>query len=135
MIRVRMKQLSPLEIDTVLEQKRSWILGACAESGCAPVRVIAFGSAGRGELREDSDIDLAILFADETQLRNGRDAVRKAPREDMWPLDLLFYTTEEFESRADSGGVCMLVRNEGRVLYNTEGRDNESKEPGTPFSG
>ena len=120
MIRVRMKQLSPSEIDSVLEQKRSWILRVCAESGCAPVRIVAFGSAGRGELREDSDIDLALLFADETQLRNGRDAVRKAPREDLWPLDLLFYTTEEFESRAKSGGVCMLVRDEGRVLYNAE---------------
>lgn len=119
MIRVPMKQLSPLEIDAVLEQKRSWILRVCAASGCSPARVIAFGSAGRGELREDSDIDLAILFADETQFRNGRDAVRKAPREDMWPLDLLFYTVDDFELRAGSGGVCMLVRNEGRVLYNT----------------
>lgn len=120
MIRVRTRQLSPAEIDAVLKQKCTWILRACARVGCAPVRVIAFGSAGRGELREDSDIDIAVLFADERQLRCGRDAVRTAAREDMWPLDLLFYTTEEFESRAQGGGVCMLVRNEGRVLYNAE---------------
>jgi len=121
MIRVRTKQLSPSDIDIVLEQKCSWIVRVCAQSGCVPVQVIAFGSAGRGELREDSDIDLAILFADETQLRHGRDAVRKAPREDMWPLDLLFYTWEEFESRASSGGVCMLIRDEGRALYDAAG--------------
>jgi hypothetical protein len=86
-----LRQLSHSEIEAVLERKCSWILRTCAQSGVTPARIIAFGSAGRGELRED-----------------------------LWPLDLLFYTSEEFESRADSGGVCMLIRDEGRVMYDAE---------------
>jgi predicted nucleotidyltransferase len=116
-----MKQLSHSEIDAVLEQKCSWVRRTCAKSGTKPARIITFGSASRRELREDSDIDLAVLFSDESELRRGREAIHTAPREDLWPLDLLCYTAKDFDTRADSGGVCMLIRNEGRVLYDAEG--------------
>ena len=34
-------------------------------------------------------------------------------REDLWPLDRLFYTAKEFYVRSELGGVCMIIREEG----------------------
>lgn len=125
-----MRKLTVAEIDSVLEQKMSWIVRACTAAEIRPSAVVAFGSAARNELREDSDIDLAVLFPDENSLRIGRRAVHTAAREDLWPLDMLFYTQREFRSRAEIGGVCMVIREEGRLLYGTLAPKREGNNPG-----
>ena len=112
-----MRLLSSDEVNFVLKKKRSWILRACSCSGVTPAAIVAYGSASRIELREDSDLDIAIIFEDEDTVRRGREAVWGAEREDLWPLDLLFYSENEFHHRANGGGVCMIIREEGRVLY------------------
>lgn len=117
MIRVPMRTLDEQERRSVLARKRFWLLRSCEGAGVVPSRIIVFGSAGRNELREDSDLDIAILFQSDDDLQRGRAAVRRAEREDQWPLDLLFYTEEEFASRATIGGVCMIIRDEGYVLF------------------
>lgn len=121
MIRVPMRQLGGEETDSILKKKCAWILRVCASAGVTPVAIIAYGSAARNELREDSDLDLAIIFRDAEALRAGRSAVCSAKREDLWPPDLLFYTQGTFHSRANTGGVCMIIRDEGIVLYGSLG--------------
>lgn len=117
MIRIPARTLSSREAHDVLTAKSDWILACTRHADALPLRIIAFGSAARDQLREDSDIDLALLFRTHDELRRAKAAVYAAPRPDLWPLDLLFYTTDEFHERAARGGVCMLIRNEGHTLF------------------
>ena len=60
------------------------------------------------------------MFADERTMSVAKRVVYGSPRTDLWPIDLLFFTEEQFQSRAEIGGVCMLIRDEGRVLWQAE---------------
>ncbi|MFW5843663.1 MAG: nucleotidyltransferase domain-containing protein [Spirochaetota bacterium] len=117
MIRHTSPPLSDAEQKEILDGKLHWLLSACASVGGSPSRIVAFGSAARGELREDSDVDIALLFRDEQTMSAAKRAIYASPRTDFRPIDLLFFTEEEFKSRAEVGGVCMLIRDEGRVLW------------------
>ena len=50
-----------MSFDRLLKEKREEILRVAAKHGAGNVRV--FGSAARGEAREDSDLDLLVEFA------------------------------------------------------------------------
>ena len=117
MIRRISQPLSEAEQNEVLEHKLRWLLDACEGESSLPLRILVFGSAARGELREDSDVDIALVFADEQTMGTARKAVARSPRTDLWPVDLLNFTQDEFQARAEIGGVCMLIRDEGRVLW------------------
>ena len=104
--------LSATEVSQIVDRKLNWILEACL-----PQAVVVFGSAARQEMSEQSDVDLAILFPSEVSLREGRAAIFKRPPPDSWALDLLFFTAEGFAKKSATGGVCQLIRSEGRVLF------------------
>ena len=60
--------------------------------------MILFGSAARGRLKEDSDIDLILV----SESFNGKSAIKRAsPLYLAWnldyPVDFLCYTPQEFE--------------------------------------
>ena len=50
-----------MSFDRLLKEKREEILRVAAKHGAGNVRV--FGSAARGEAKEDSDLDLLVEFA------------------------------------------------------------------------
>ncbi len=83
-----------------------------------PEKIILFGSAVRGELSADSDVDILIIKKD-TPLY-GADRIRQLSRliERNIPIDFLVYRPEEFEKRIDMGDPFLkaIVR-EGKVLY------------------
>ena len=83
-----------------------------------PDKVILFGSAARGELKEDSDVDLLIIKK-ETPLY-GADRIRQLSRmidRDI-PVDFLIYRPEEFAKRLQMGDPFIkLIVKEGKVLY------------------
>jgi uncharacterized protein len=92
-----------------------------AAAASSPSKVIVFGSYGRGDATEDSDLDLLVVereIADPT-------AEYLRLREAVGPLevgvDLLLLVREEFERRRDwaSSPVYWAAR-EGRVLYDTD---------------
>lgn len=121
MVRVPGRTISDQETDAILRVKRDWILRRCADAALQPLQIVAFGSAAKGRLREDSDIDIAVIFADDDEVSRGKRAVTESPREDLWPMDLLFYARKDFEQRANRGGVCSIIRAEGTVLFDRQG--------------
>lgn len=83
-------------------------------------KVILFGSAARGEMHEDSDIDLIIISPDFkkmefmkrlillTRLRRG---MKKSA-----PMDILGYTGEEFKRLSKESIVLKEAKEQGKII-------------------
>lgn len=83
----------------------------------APERILVFGSAARGDVREDSDIDLLVVKrTDKRWLDRGVEALL-AIDSDL-PVDVVVYTPEEFEARSRAGNPTFRrILAEARTLY------------------
>jgi len=112
MSRFSPKKIPTSEATTLVESKLKWIL-----EGCAPTRVILFGSASRGELTDHSDVDFAVLFDSLPTLKDARLKLFSRPRNDDWPQDILCFLEADFLSRIQTGGVCEIIAEEGKVIY------------------
>lgn len=83
-----------------------------------PERVILFGSAARGEMHQDSDVDLLVVQAG---CKNGLERAGKlcgALPEDRRSVDIVLMSPEEFE--LNRGRPCFVVEQalaEGRTVY------------------
>lgn len=85
----------------------------------APERVILIGSHARGDAREDSDVDLLVLFADiDNPLARAADIHRVLIGCSTLPKDIVVSTTERFERyRNVVNTLYWPAAREGRVLY------------------
>lgn len=89
----------------------------CIVEACRPAEIILFGSGARGELRDDSDIDLLIVERDgqnghDTQTR-VRDATSDLPRTDVMTAT----RTEMREANASLSCIHRTIATEGVTLY------------------
>jgi predicted nucleotidyltransferase len=83
-----------------------------------PEKIILFGSAAKGELKPDSDVDFLIVKRETPHY--GADRMRELSRliERNVPIDFLIYRPEEFDKRLEMGDPFLrTVLKEGRVLY------------------
>ena len=87
-----------------------------------PERVILFGSRGRGDARDDSDVDLIVVEAE--PFGPGRSRVKEMAR--LYralggfsvPTDILVYSAADVEYWRDSRNhVLARALREGRVVY------------------
>ena len=84
----------------------------------APVRVILFGSAVRGEAGPDSDIDLIVVERDVSDRYAETVRLHRALRGLILPVDILVIADRDFEEWATTpGSVHRTASKEGRVLY------------------
>lgn len=85
-----------------------------------PEKIILFGSATRGDIGPDSDVDLFIVKNDLRPRHQRSVAVRKILRQANYrvPLDIVVYTPNELQERITLGDWFVKdVVNDGRVLY------------------
>lgn len=83
-----------------------------------PEKIILFGSAARGEITSDSDVDFLIIKK-ETPLY-GADRIRELSKviDRNIPVDFLIYRPEEFNERLKMGDPFLkTIVKEGKVLY------------------
>ena len=83
-----------------------------------PDKIILFGSAARGEITPDSDVDFLIIKK-ETPLY-GADRIRELSKviDRNIPVDFLIYRPEEFNKRMKMGDPFLkAIVKEGKVLY------------------
>jgi predicted nucleotidyltransferase len=83
-----------------------------------PDKIILFGSAARGEITPDSDVDFLIIKK-ETPLY-GADRIRELSRviDRNIPVDFFIYRPEEFNKRLKMGDPFLkTIVKEGKVLY------------------
>lgn len=83
-------------------------------------KVIVFGSYGRGEPSEHSDLDLLVIENAPVDTHREYARIREAIGRvgTGVGVDLLVCSQEDFERRASvPGTVCYWAQKEGRVLY------------------
>lgn len=100
------------QIDTIVR---------CIAQEYKPEKIILFGSAARGDMGPDSDIDLFIIKKGSLTPQQRSDAVYDI----LWQLkgrpavDVLVYTPQEIQQRLSIGDWFVKdVLEEGKVVYN-----------------
>lgn len=112
MSRFAPKLIPENEVKAIIKAKRDWIL-----SVCKPLKIFVFGSAARSEMTDHSDVDLALIFENEEELRRAREVVFSRSPHDPWPQDILLFTNQDFDRKKSIGGVCFLISTEGTCLF------------------
>ena len=85
-------------------------------------RVILFGSYARGQVTDDSDVDLLAIIPFEGRNVDKSVEIRMKLRP-QFPVDLLVRTPEKVQQRIEMGdGFMRDIVEEGKVLYEADNR-------------
>lgn len=102
--------------DELVKKAVDWL-----RSNYQPRAIWLFGSASRYELTEFSDLDIAVIFDSEEELKKARsERIFLLSQSIQWPVDLLLMTQQHFLQRANVGGVCEIIKDEGICLYDAK---------------
>jgi predicted nucleotidyltransferase len=83
-----------------------------------PLRIILFGSAARGDMRPDSDIDVLIVMPENVHRRRTAQDVHERLFGFPMPVDVLVATPEDLRKHKDNIGlVYHRVLREGKEIY------------------
>ncbi|MBI5179445.1 MAG: nucleotidyltransferase domain-containing protein [Nitrospinae bacterium] len=83
-----------------------------------PRRVILFGSAAKGTMTPDSDIDILVLEDHPVSLRREGVRIGNALRGLGYPFDIVVMSTERFEeTKPVIGGLAYPANKGGIVIY------------------
>jgi predicted nucleotidyltransferase len=83
-----------------------------------PLRIIVFGSAARGEMQPDSDVDLLVVMPDGTHRRRTAQLLYRKIRGAGVPFDVLVATAADLERHKDNIGlIYRTILREGKEVY------------------
>jgi predicted nucleotidyltransferase len=83
-----------------------------------PLRVVLFGSAARGEMTPDSDVDLLVVMPNGTHRRHTMEYLHTQFSGLPFPVEVVVATTHDLERYGRSNGlVYRWALEEGRELY------------------
>ena len=83
-----------------------------------PLRIMLFGSAARGEMGPDSDIDVLVVMPEGVHRRRTAQLLYRQIRGIGVPFDILVATPTDLERHKDNIGlIYQTVLREGREVY------------------
>ena len=83
-----------------------------------PLRIILFGSAARGEMGPDSDIDVLVVMPEGVHRRRTAQLLYRQIRGLGVPFDILVATPDDLERQKDNIGlIYQSILREGREVY------------------
>ena len=83
-----------------------------------PLRIILFGSAARGEMESDSDIDVLVVMPEGVHRRRTAQLLYRQIRGLGVPFDILVATPDDLERHKDNIGlIYQSILREGRDVY------------------
>jgi predicted nucleotidyltransferase len=83
-----------------------------------PLRIILFGSAARGEMGVESDLDLLVVVPDGTHRRRTAQAVHRRLSGLPVSVDVVVATPEDLRCHGDDPGmVFRSALRDGREIY------------------
>lgn len=84
----------------------------------SPTRVILFGSAARGDVTPDSDLDFLVVIPDTQDREEVMDRLNKDVRRKAMPCDFLVVTATALKrTKANVGLIYGEILKEGREIY------------------
>jgi predicted nucleotidyltransferase len=87
-----------------------------------PVRVVLFGSAVRGEMGPNSDLDILVVMPDGTHRRKASRAIFQALRGLGIPKDIVVVTEQDVHQYGDNPSLVLKpALEEGQELYHAAG--------------
>ena len=110
------KKIAPAAVDAEVARVVARIV-----TEVKPLAVYIFGSAARGELTDQSDLDLLIILREEIEIKPARKAIAKIRPFSAFPLDLIWMSESTFAHKAARGGLAQVIQEEGKLVYRTEG--------------
>src|SRR5437588_11669793 len=83
-----------------------------------PERIILFGSAAKGEMTKESDIDLLVVEPAPANTRERSVEIRDAVGDIGYPVDVIVMRTDRFErTKKVISGIAYPANKYGRVIY------------------
>lgn len=83
-----------------------------------PLRIIVFGSAARGKMGPDSDVDLLVVMPEGTHRRRTAQSLYRKIRGVSVPFDVVVATPSDLEKHKDNSGlVYRTILREGKEVY------------------
>lgn len=83
-----------------------------------PTKIILFGSAARGEMDRNSDIDLLIVVPDGTPRRKTAHSIYRSISSNGTPFDVVVATASDLANYGDKIGLIYRnVLKDGRTVY------------------
>lgn len=87
-------------------------------SAAHPVRIIVFGSHGRGDASDESDLDLLVIVPEVKNKYKEMVRLRRVLRPLRIPVDVLVYSENEVDEWAHLPGTALYwALKEGRVVH------------------
>jgi len=100
-------------LDNILKETVQRIL-----SVVQPRKVLLFGSASRGEMHKDSDIDILVVVQSGTHRRKTAQKIYRNMIGLGFAVDIIVVTEDDMEEFKDNlGMVIRLALEEGEILY------------------
>ena len=85
-----------------------------------PLRIILFGSAARGEMGPESDVDVMVVMPEGTHRRRTAQFLHRQFLGVPFPVDVVVATPEDLKQYAHSPGLIYgSVVEEGKEVYAT----------------
>lgn len=83
-----------------------------------PTRVILFGSAAKGDITPNSDLDFLVVIPNSRNRENVVDCLNKGVRRKAMPCDFLVVTASALKrTRANAGLIYGEIIKTGREIY------------------
>jgi len=97
-----------------------------------PQQIVLFGSAARGTMGKNSDVDLLVVKSGRYQRGRLLEAIYRNLRGAAAPVDVLVVTPEELERYGDDPYLIVApALREGRVVYGTQTSARRAEGTGT----
>jgi predicted nucleotidyltransferase len=83
-----------------------------------PLRIVLFGSAARGEMRSDSDVDVLVVMPQGTHRRKTAQRLYRQMGGLGMPFDIVVATPDDLElHRSNPGLIYGTILREGTEVY------------------
>jgi predicted nucleotidyltransferase len=88
----------------------------------SPQRIVLFGSAVKGKLEQDSDLDILVIMRGPVHRRQLAQKIYRNLHGVSMPVDIIVATEEDIaDSSMKSGSILRPAMAEGRVIYEAQG--------------
>jgi predicted nucleotidyltransferase len=85
-----------------------------------PLRIVLFGSAVRGRLGPNSDLDILVVAPDGTRRRETAQAIYQRLIGFAWPVDVVVATEQDLREHASNFSLVYYpALRQGKVIYGT----------------